>query len=266
MKYSVIICTYKNILQTRQCLDSVIPYLTAESECIVIDDGSNNGMAEVLNAYSQKHHSIRTITHSDNKGLIVRRNEGLRYATGDYLLFLDNDTVWKGNVLSYLSRYVDNNPSCGIVGMCGILMPDVHTSIHIHQSNLSVSIPVQAVTGYCLMVKREVLLQGVIFEQSMKYMFHEDVDFCFEASARGYTIHAVAQVPLIHYEHGTLEYYKNSKHEVSTHNWGIFVRKWSDFKGFNPDMTTSTLKPLMSSGRKIIRTTEIGNSVFFDLL
>lgn len=266
MKYSIIVCSYKNIKHTRKCIDSLIPYLTKDVECILIDDGSNNEMQKLLIHYSNKYRAIQSIIHSENKGLIVRRNEGIIRAKGDYILFIDNDTEWKGNVLSYLSKQIETYPSCGIVGMCGVLMPDIQTSIHIHQSHLTQSIPVQAVTGYCFMIKRVLIKKGLVFDTSMKYMIHEDIDFCFEAGARGYSIYAIANVPLIHHEHGTLQYYKSSQHTIFSYNWNYFVQKWKNYKEFNATKTSLVLEPMITQGKKLIKSSEINSGIFFDLI
>jgi GT2 family glycosyltransferase len=265
MKYSIIISAFKNTVHTSECLDSLIPYLTSDTECIVIDDGSHNEMAQLLRSYEEKHPSIHALIHTDNKGLIIRRNEGIRQAKGEYVLFLDNDTVWSGNVLSYLSGYMNTLPECGIVGMCGVLMPSHTASIHIHQSNLTKPLEVHAVTGYCLFVRRELLQKGVIFDEHMTFMLHEDIDFCFEARSRGYQVYAIPNVPLVHKEHGTLQYYQSSHSAIFAQNWNYFVHKWKNAKDLTEEYVLPKLNTLIQSGRKIIKTSEIADGAFFDL-
>lgn len=265
MKYSIIISAFKNTNHTSECLDSLLPYLTHDTECIIIDDGSNNEMAPLLQSYEKKHASIRAIIHTDNKGLIIRRNEGIVQAKGEYILFLDNDTVWKGDVLSYLNHAINTFPNCGIVGMCGVLMPSLNSSIHIHQSNLTKAIEVHAVTGYCLFAKRELLHKGVQFDEQMTFMLHEDIDFCFEARARGYRVYAVPYVPLVHKEHGTLQYYKASHSRIFAQNWNYFIHKWTNTKDLTEAFVMPKLDTLIQSGRKIIKTSEIPDGQFFDL-
>lgn len=266
MKYSIIICTFKNVEYTRICLDSLIPYLTKDIECIVIDDGSNNEMGNILMEYQKKHPSIQAHIHSDNTGPIQRRNEGLAYATGDYILFMDNDTVWTGNVVEVLQSHMAKLPNCGIVGMCGILMPSIHSSIHIHQTKLANPIEVHAVPSYCMLVKRDLVVQGLRFDSQMKFIQHEDVDYCLQASQMGVTIYAVPNIPLTHTEHGSLAYYSTEFTYRFEFNWKYLVTKWQGkISTMNNSFVNLQLKALLKNGMHITKTKEIPYGIFYDI-
>lgn len=88
--FSVIIPTYNRVELQRQALASVLAQTFTDYEVIVVDDGSTDRTWEELQALGQRIHALR----QDNAGPGVARNLGAKYATGDYLAFLDSDDVW----------------------------------------------------------------------------------------------------------------------------------------------------------------------------
>lgn len=63
---------------------------------ITVDDGSTDHSQELCLSRCQADQRFRLITHSENKGASEARNTGIAHATGDYVLFLDNDDWWEG--------------------------------------------------------------------------------------------------------------------------------------------------------------------------
>ena len=90
---SVIIPVYnaeKYILET---IRSVIKQTYANIEIIVIDDGSTDSSAELIQHISQTESRLK-YHYQTNKGVSSARNYGIKKAKGDYLFFLDSDDVW----------------------------------------------------------------------------------------------------------------------------------------------------------------------------
>ena len=87
---SIIIPVYKVEKYLRICLDSVISQTFQNWQAICINDGSPDLSPKILNRYAQFDKRIKVI-HQKNQGLSMARNNGLKYATGKYILFLDSD-------------------------------------------------------------------------------------------------------------------------------------------------------------------------------
>lgn len=85
---SVIVPVYNVEDYLARCIDSIINQSYRNIEIIVINDGSTDGSLDFLNRYSD---SRLKIISKDNGGLSSARNEGLKYATGDYITFVDSD-------------------------------------------------------------------------------------------------------------------------------------------------------------------------------
>lgn len=73
-----------------QCLDSIIAQTFKNIEIICINDASTDGSLSILQAYRQKDVRIQIIDKVD-EGVSLARNEGLKAATGDYIMFVDAD-------------------------------------------------------------------------------------------------------------------------------------------------------------------------------
>ena len=89
-KVSVIIPVYNTEKYLRQCLDSVVNQTLRDIEIICVDDGSTDGSIEILREYEQKDSRVKVLCQK-NQYAGVARNNGLNYASGEYVFFMDSD-------------------------------------------------------------------------------------------------------------------------------------------------------------------------------
>jgi len=89
---SVIIPNYNNAKFITEAIDSVLAQTYKNYEIIVVDDGSTDGTREVLEPYIKKK-QIRYV-YQKNKKQAVARNNGIKYAKGELIAFLDADDLW----------------------------------------------------------------------------------------------------------------------------------------------------------------------------
>lgn len=107
MLLSIIIPVYKSEKTIVECLNSVIKEAPAESEIILVDDGSPDNCPEICDEYAVKDSRIRVI-HQRNSGASVARNTGLKAAKGDLVFFLDSDDyLTQGYFKKLLSHSAD---------------------------------------------------------------------------------------------------------------------------------------------------------------
>ena len=91
MQFSIIIPTYNYAHFLSRAIDSCISQEGEDWEIIVVDDGSTDNTKDILEPYIvQQSYPIRYIIQN-NLGPAAARNTGIRYANGNYLLFLDAD-------------------------------------------------------------------------------------------------------------------------------------------------------------------------------
>lgn len=89
-KVSVIVPVYNVEPYLEKCLESLINQTLEEIEVIVVDDGSTDGSAGIIEEFAKKSSKIRSLTKV-NGGLSDARNYGMKYAAGEYIGFIDSD-------------------------------------------------------------------------------------------------------------------------------------------------------------------------------
>ena len=106
---SVIIPLYNKEGSIAQALDSVMAQECQDFEVIVVDDGSTDGGAAVVENYGDPR--IRLV-RQENAGVSAARNRGIEEAKGEYVAFLDADDVWMPGFLSEIVALQREFPEC----------------------------------------------------------------------------------------------------------------------------------------------------------
>jgi glycosyltransferase involved in cell wall biosynthesis len=90
---SVVIPTYNRAYCIGRTIDSVLSQTHRHVELLVVDDGSTDGTAEMLEAKYREEPRLRVLRQA-NQGVSAARNTGLKAATGDFVALLDSDDLW----------------------------------------------------------------------------------------------------------------------------------------------------------------------------
>jgi glycosyltransferase involved in cell wall biosynthesis len=105
---------YNRAHTIRESLDSVLAQTFKDFELLLIDDGSTDDSAAIIESYDDPR--IRLLRHEQNQGIPKTRNEGLREAAGEYLALLDSDDLAHPRRLEKQVRVLDENPRLAAVG------------------------------------------------------------------------------------------------------------------------------------------------------
>lgn len=95
---SVIVPVYKVEAYLQICVDSILEQPYENIEVILVDDGSPDRCPMICEEYAKKDPRIRVI-HQENRGLPGARNTGLRAASGEWIICVDSDDLWKSDLL-----------------------------------------------------------------------------------------------------------------------------------------------------------------------
>ncbi len=87
---SVIVPAFNAAWSLAETLDSVTSQSLTRWECVIVDDGSNDGTGAVAAEYARRDPRFRTV-RQENRGLAGARNTGLDLARGELIHFLDSD-------------------------------------------------------------------------------------------------------------------------------------------------------------------------------
>src|SRR5690606_36088756 len=120
-KVSVVVLAYNNLALTQACLASIEAHSGYRNlEVIVVDNASSDGTADWLrdwaDAPSAAGHERRILLNESNLGFSGGNNVGLRAATGDFLVLLNNDTYVTPGWVRGLRHHLREDPGLGLVG------------------------------------------------------------------------------------------------------------------------------------------------------
>ena len=97
-KISIIITAYNDEKYIKKCIESVIYQTYKNIEIIIINDGSNDNTLEIINQFNDERIKIY---NQKNLGTGKARNNGLKYSTGDFIIFIDGDDYIDKNILMH---------------------------------------------------------------------------------------------------------------------------------------------------------------------
>lgn len=113
MRVSVIIPVFNGMPHVREAINSALRQGHDDLEVLVIDDGSEDGTARVVEGYAAP---VRLLaTKQPRSGPAAARNVGLTEATGDVIAFLDADDLWFDNKLREQLSYLEEHPEAGLI-------------------------------------------------------------------------------------------------------------------------------------------------------
>ena len=169
-KISVIIPVYNVEKYIHKCVDSVIGQTMQDIEIILVDDGTKDCCGEICDEYAEKDSRIKVV-HKENGGLSDARNAGMKYATGECVVFVDSDDYIKNDMLEYMYKnlleYDADFSTCGVY--------DVYGDHIIEQE----SMPVKLVSGeeafsYILQGTH---IKGAIWNKMFRRSLIEELEF-----------------------------------------------------------------------------------------
>lgn len=105
---SVILPTFNRAQLIGRAIESVLTQDHREIELIIVDDGSSDGTAAVIDDARTRDPRIRYI-RQENAGAPTARNRGVAQARGEWIAFQDSDDVWNQGFLSAVLPLADEN-------------------------------------------------------------------------------------------------------------------------------------------------------------
>lgn len=128
---SIIIPLYNKEEYILDCLNSIID-CKYDFEIIVIDDGSTDHSAELVDNFSKNHPTIKIkLISQKNSGPSSARNKGIQIANSSYILFLDADDYFNKNSLDFLMDFALENKDVDMIefdfstSSCSVAKPQI---------------------------------------------------------------------------------------------------------------------------------------------
>jgi GT2 family glycosyltransferase len=246
---SIIIPTKNNYKILKRCIDSIKKKTNYKNIEIIIVDNSSTDIP-TKNYYSSLSHKI--IDYSENFNFSKMNNLAVKSSSGKLLLFLNDDTkildpYWLDELVSVILQkdvgivgpkliFSDNTiQHAGVVFLktgSGFhpLMRQLENSAGYHNLLNSMR-DFSAVTGACLMIKKEIFDKVDNFDTSFD-VYYGDVDLCLKVLDMGYRIIYTPFTKLLHEGSFTIRTSNASHFDIENHL--AFIKKWSYLKNGDP--------------------------------
>ena len=192
IKFSIVVPVYGSEQYFKDCIESVLNQNYKNLELILVDDESPDNCPIICDEYANKDNRVIVI-HQKNSGVSVACNAGIKKATGDYLIQLDNDDYFSENALSNIYNVIlqQNNPDilqCNYKDDINGEIKDNMQSFPSNNSDLNLSHLERVIKNYAMwrypiafwsMAIKIDFLNKINFEFNSKYDSVQDQDAFF---------------------------------------------------------------------------------------
>ena len=207
---SIIVVTYNSRAHLKACLESILADIGPNDEVIVVDNASSDGSADLV----ERNYPLVQLIRNTNSGYAGGNNLGAIFASGDYLVFLNPDTIVTPGTLAALTAPFAQASDVGLTTACIVHLnqPEIINTCGntVHYTGLTycrgagmprdsytISTGVDAVSGAAFAMRRT-LFEAIGGFDEQFFMYVEDTDLSWRAQLMGYRCLYVAQAVVQH--------------------------------------------------------------------
>jgi GT2 family glycosyltransferase len=212
-----------------------------------VDDASGDETRAGLKRWAKLYKRLKVVRNRRNSGFITSCNRGAKAATGEVLIFLNDDTLPQRGWLPPLLQIFDNHSNAGVVGgklvypdgrlqeAGGVVFSDC-TGANFGKFDPDINAPVynyvrqvDYCSGALLATKRSLFLELGGFDTYFQPAYYEDADYCFKLRDKGYRVYYQPESTVIHLEGATsgTDLSRGIK-QYQAVNRAKFARRWGE--------------------------------------
>ncbi|PIC63990.1 hypothetical protein CSV79_08705 [Sporosarcina sp. P13] len=159
IKVSVVIPVYNLEQYIERCIKSVINQNLKEIEIIIVNDGSSDNSAKIINKYQKEDYRIIAI-NQENSGVSSARNRGIEIATGEYITFVDGDDYINNTTLEEMYSIAESEKNDLVFCfLSNDRQKDMSKKTHIERSEICLKHMIEG--------KRARTASGILFKLSL---------------------------------------------------------------------------------------------------
>ncbi|MCU0427459.1 MAG: glycosyltransferase family 2 protein [Candidatus Kapabacteria bacterium] len=221
-KISIIIVSYNVSAIMRDCLRSIQRETATPYEIIIVDNASTDDSCAMV---AEEFPDAMLIANKENQGFAKANNQGLREAKGEYLLFLNPDTIILNGAIDRMVAYLEQHPNVGLLGphtfnadgattqSTALHHPSLVRAFHAHiplwrvvpfwkpavlgEYAPAASGNVEIVKGSCMLM-RTALAREIGGMNEQYFMYSEEIDLCEAVRKRKLSVYYYADASIIH--------------------------------------------------------------------
>ncbi len=238
---SIVIVTYNNLDYTRLCLESIYAQTVyPRFEVVVVDNASQDATPAYLEEFAASHPNCTVILSETNDGFARGNNRGIAAARGEYLVFLNNDTVVTRGWLSRLVYHL-RDPAVGMVGPVTnsagneARVPVDYTAIgdmeafarRYTRAHFGETFDIRVLALFCVAMRRQVVDEVGLLDERFGIGMFEDDDYALRVRERGYRIVCAEDVFVHHWGSASFSKLQDSVYQaLFDENRRKFEDKW----------------------------------------
>ncbi|PQV64983.1 Glycosyltransferase, GT2 family [Abditibacterium utsteinense] len=249
MSFSLVILHHNKAEYSRACLESVLLCSARPLQVINVDNGSSDQTSQILQNFKVEAQKIgieaEALQFETNIGAVRGRNEALKLVKGDYIAFLDNDTlICQADWLEKLAHFLEMTPDCAIaapkllfpwaphdIECCGAAVSPTGKIRYLGRGEARNSWDepreIQCAISAAWLMRHALVEEIGALDEAFSPVQYEDLDFCYRARAAGFSVWSVPNTEVFHFEHTTTAGSSDINFAyVTTKNGVLFKKRW----------------------------------------
>ena len=212
---SIIVPIYNRQRYISDCIESILMQSYCCWELILIDDGSTDQSGTICERYSKNDRRIKYF-HFSNEGPSVSRNRGIKYALGNYIMFIDSDDMLFPSAISELMELMDG---IGVDIVQGQTVRNKHFKlIHSKQKKIKILNKNQALESLLYQSGWTASCCGKLYKRNLfrniqfkKGSYYEDLDMSYKI---------LNEVDIVAQTNSTVYFYRNTPESI-INTWNL---------------------------------------------
>ena len=210
--------------ELERCIASVRKHIAeAKVEIIVVDNGFDDDCVSFVDEIASDDDRLK-VFHADHfLGSAAARNVSFRQARGRVVVVVDTSVEVTGDIFTALTEALADD-TVGVVGRWGVVTNDLRSF-----DEASASGDVDAVEGYLMAFRREMLREVGLLDEKYRFYRHLDLDFSFAIRNRGYRSVIDVDLPVKRHDHvDWISTPEEERDRLSKRNFYRFLHKWGE--------------------------------------
>lgn len=202
---SVIIVNWNGGEILKDCLDSLSKIRGINWELVLVDNGSTDQSEKLPLKYKKPIKNYKLIKNSDNLGFAPANNQGVKKASGKYILLLNNDTIVFADLFKELIKKIETDPYIGVIqpkiylmdkkdylDNAGSFLTRIGFLTHwgfMQKDGLEYQSEreIFSAKGACMLIRADLVKKIGLFDDDF-FSYFEESDFCWRVHLAGYKV------------------------------------------------------------------------------
>ena len=246
-KTGIVMVVHNNYNYSNLAMRSLGTFTTEPIDVVIVDNGSTDETTEWTAKLKESFENVTIIRNEENRGFAPAVNQGMAALPDRDILLLNNDVVLTRGWLSRMLLALREDPSRGMIGALsnyaaapqdvvvegytGEMEQIQRLGVQLALTRYSAGFYAPRLSGFCLLLARELVQKIGGFDERFVPGFFEDDDYSARAQLAGFKPWVAADVFVHHYGSKTFVQTTPDPREHLQKNWERFKEKWGIYAG-----------------------------------